>query len=46
MCMFPLFCPAYGEIRSALFDLAHIMYIFSNFALFEVPYILHFKLLS
>lgn len=26
-------------------DLAHTMYIFSNFALFEVPYILHFTLL-
>lgn len=25
--------------------LAHAMYIFSNFALFEVPYILHFTLL-
>ena len=28
------------------FDSAHIMYIFSNFALFEVLYILHFKFLS
>lgn len=27
-------------------DLAHTMYIFSNFALSKVPYTLHFKLLS
>lgn len=27
-------------------NLAHIMYIFSNFALCKVPYILYFKLLS
>lgn len=38
-----------GEGREKILlylDLAHTMYIFSNFALFKVPYMLHFKFQS